>query len=139
MIENVHQHLINELQQSSKTDTIFIIVTVLFNLIVLAVNSGMATSAVSEKANPSDDTILIIFILANVVINGVALNALFTGKNTRKKLLNGLITMYQDMKVDKYYERRLLNNYSKRYWAFTVVIICLALLAVIVPLVIRLF
>lgn len=139
MIEKVHQHLIKELQQSSKTDTIFIVTTVLFNMIVLGVNSGLASSAVSEKANPSDDLILVTFILASLVINLVALKALFTGKNTRQKLINGLLSMYRDMEVDKYYDSLLLNNYSKRYHSFTVVIGCLATLGIVVPLIIRFY
>ncbi len=138
MIEKVHQHLIKELQQSSRTDTIFIVTTVIFNMIVMGINAGLASSAVSEKAKASDDLVLGVFILTSVIINIVALKALSTGKNTRQKLLNGLLTMYRDMKVDKYYEVSLLNNYGKRYQSFTVVIGSLAVLATIVPLIIRL-
>lgn len=138
MIEKVHQHLIKELQQSSRTDTIFIVTTVIFNMIVMGINAGLASSAVSEKAKASDDLVLGVFILTSVIINIVALKALSTGKNTRQKLLNGLLTMYRDMKVDKYYEVSLLNNYGKRYQSFKVVIGSLAVLATIVPLIIRL-
>ena len=137
MIEKVHQHIINELQQGSRTDTIFIITAVVFNLIVLAVNSGIASSGASEKPHTSDDAVLIIFILLVVIVNLVSIRALFTGKKTRALLTNGLISMYLDNQVDKYYPSSLLENYNKRYMSFSIVILCIAFIAIIVPLVIR--
>jgi len=137
MIEKVHQHIVNELQQSSRTDTIFVVTAVLFNLIVLAINSSVASSAASEKASSSDDFVLIVFIIMAIIVNSIAVAALYTGKNTRNKLLQGLLSMYRDNEVDKYYDSSLLNNYGKRYFLFTSVILCLAITSIIVPLVIR--
>jgi len=137
MIEKVHQHIIDELQQSSRTDTIFVITAVVFNLIVLAINSAVAGNAVSEHAKASDDFILSVFILMTLVVNIIAIRALSTGKNTRGKLLQGLISMYKDNNVDKYYDISLLSNYDKRYFSFTVVILSIAATAIVVPLVIR--
>lgn len=139
MIEKVHQHILDELNQSSRTDTIFVITAVLFNLIILAVNSGVATSAVSENAKSSDDFLIVIFIFMNLIVNGIAIAALTTGKNTRNKLLLGLFNMYKDNNVEKYYDMSLLSNYSKRYVLFTAVLICLAAVAIIVPMSIRFF
>ena len=42
MLKEIHQHIVQELQQSSKTDTIFVIAAVLFNLTVLGINWGVA-------------------------------------------------------------------------------------------------
>lgn len=139
MIEKVHQHILDELNQSSRTDTIFVITAVLFNLIILAVNSGVATSAVSENAKSSDDFLIVIFIFMNLIVNGIAIAALTTGRNTRNKLLLGLFNMYKDNNVEKYYDMSLLSNYSKRYVLFTAVLICLAAVAIIVPMSIRFF
>ncbi|MBA7606344.1 hypothetical protein ES703_13492 [subsurface metagenome] len=36
MIERVHEHVIAELQQNTRTDTIFIVTAILLNLIILA-------------------------------------------------------------------------------------------------------
>ena len=138
MIEKVHEHIINELQQSTRTDTIFVVTAVLFNLIVLGINSAVAGNAVSEHAKASDDFILSIFILMTLVVNIISIRALATGKNTRGKLLQGLLSMYKDNQVDKYYDAALLSNYDKRYFSFTVVILCMAMTSVVVPLVIRL-
>ena len=38
MLSDLHQHVVSELQQSSKTDTVFVISAVLFNLVVLGIN-----------------------------------------------------------------------------------------------------
>lgn len=138
MIEKVHEHIVNELQQSTRTDTIFVVTAVLFNLIVLGINSAVAGNAVSEHAKASDDFILSIFILMTLVVNIISIRALSTGKNTRGKLLQGLLSMYKDNQVDKYYDAALLSNYDKRYFSFTVVILCMAMTSVVVPLVIRL-
>ncbi len=137
MIEKVHQHIVNELQQSSRTDTIFVITAVLFNLIVLGINSAVAGEAVSEKPSSSADFVLIVFLLMLIVVNSIAIVALYTGKYTRNKLLQGLLSMYRDNEVDKYYDSTLLTNYGKRYFLFTAVILCLAVTSVIVPLFIR--
>lgn len=137
MIEKVHQHIINELQQGARTDTIFVLTAVLFNLIVLAVNSGVAGSAVSDKPQTSDDVILIIFIFLIIMVNVVSIRALSTGKKTRTLLIQGLLSMYRDNQVDKYYDASLLENYDKRYLSFSIVILCIALIAVAVPLTIR--
>ena len=137
MIEKVHQHIINELQQGARTDTIFVLTAVLFNLIVLAVNSGVAGSAVSDKPRASDDVILIIFIILIMIVNVVSVRALYTGKKTRILLLQGLLSMYRDNQVDKYYDSTLLANYDKRYLSFSIVILCIGLIAVVVPLAIR--
>ena len=137
MIKKVHQHIMNELQQSSRTDTIFVVTAVLFNLIVLAINSSVAGSAASEKASSSDDFVLIAFIFMAIIVNSISIVALNAGKNARNKLLQGLLSMYRDNEVDKYYDFSLLADYGKRYFLFTAVVLCLGIISVIVPLVIR--
>jgi hypothetical protein len=139
MIDKVHQHIMEELQQSSRTDTIFVLTAVLFNLIVLGINSAIAGNAHSPNAKASDDFILLVFILITIIVNFISVKALATGKNTRGKLLQGMISMYKDNGVDKYYDGSLLLNYNKRYFSFTMVIISLAFTAIIVPIIIRLF
>ena len=138
MIEKVHQHIISELQQSSRTDTIFVVTAVLFNLIVLGINSAVAGNALSKNPNPSDDFVLTIFIIMSIIVNSVAIIALLTGKNTRNQLLKGLISMYRDKDVDKYYDSSLLKNYGTRYFFFAIIILSLAITSIAVPLIIRL-
>jgi hypothetical protein len=73
----------------------------------------------------------------SLLLNGVAVTALVFGMRTRRTLLSGLVAMYQDNEVDKYYDPALLSNYDVRYLLFAGVIVTLALTAIIVPLIIR--
>ena len=52
-------------------------------------------------------------------------------------LLGGLVAMYRDNGVDKYYDPSLMSNYGIRYLLFTGVIATLAITAIIVPFIIR--
>ena len=138
MLEKVHQHIVSELRQGARTDTIFVVTAVVFNLIVLGINSAVAGDAASQRGDSStNDLILTVFIVMTLLVNGIAVAALYVGKQTRSKLLRGLLTMYRDNDVDKYYDSSLLANYDRRYLLFTGVIFCLAITAIVVPLIIR--
>lgn len=141
MLKEVHDHITNELAQGARTDTIFVITAIVFNLVVLGINSGIASSAnnpYDTDSNLSQDILLVVFMILLLLVNGIAIIALSVGKQTRQKLLNGLVEMYKDNEVDKYYDLALLGNYNVRYMLFTGVILCLGVTAVIVPLIIRL-
>ena len=137
MLKQVHDHISSELQQNARTDTIFVVTAIVFNLIVMGINSGVAGEAASTNANSSNDLILIIFIIMSLLINSIAVTALNFGKKNREKLIRGLLDMYQDNDVAKYYDESLMAAYGKRYLLFTGVIISLALTGIIVPLIIR--
>ena len=137
MLKQVHDHISSELQQNARTDTIFVVTAIVFNLIVMGINSGVAGEAASTNANSSNDLILIIFIIMSLLINSIAVTALNFGKKNREKLIRGLLDMYQDNDVAKYYNESLMTGYGKRYLLFTGVIISLALTGIIVPLIIR--
>ena len=62
---------------------------------------------------------------------------MFFGRQTRKKLLRGLLAMYHDNDVERYYDASLLSNYGKRYLLFMGVILALAATSIAVPLIIR--
>ena len=138
MLEKIHQHIVSELGQGARTDTIFVVTAVAFNLIVLGVNSGVAGGATEQDTYSAvNDVVLVAFIIMLIFVNIISVTALSVGKQTRHKLLNGLLAMYSDNDVDKYYDTSLLTNYDKRYTLFTGVILCLAATAVVVPLIIR--
>jgi len=128
MLERVHQHIIEELQQNTRTDTIFIITSILLNLLTLAVNSSIAQG---KSANRT--IVMLIFVILTIVVNLVVIVGLLKGKQTRSKLLSGLIKMYKDQGVDGYYDSSLLSNYSTRYNLFILVIVVIGLIAIIVP------
>ena len=135
--ELVHEHIVKELSESSRTDTIFVLTAIVFDLIVLGVNSAVAAAAVEEDNTTTYDLILAVLGVVTVLLNVVAVTALTLGRRTRRMLLNGLVAMYRDNQVDKYYDASLMSNYGVRYLLFAGVIGTLAVTAVIVPLIIR--
>jgi len=137
VLKEIHEHIVSELQQNARTDTIFVVTAVVFNLVVLGINSVVAGEAASANANPSNDLILAVFIVMSLLVNGIAVMALNYGKQSRSRLLGGLLAMYQDNDVAQYYDSSLLTSYGKRYLLFTGVIVCLALTSIVVPLIIR--
>lgn len=139
MLKEVHEHILTELQQSSRTDTIFVMAAVIFNLVTLGINWGVAEPDRNQVHSSSDDIVLSLLIAATVLINLFVIRALLTGRDTRKKLLQGMVTMYRDNKVDKYYDDSLINSYGLRYKLFVAVLLVLALIAIFVPLMMRIF
>lgn len=134
MIEHVHKHITTELQQNTKTDIIFILAAIILNLITLAINSGF-----TEKSR-TDDTFLIVmflFVVLIVLVNTVAIFGLLKGKQTRSMLINGLVQMYKDKGVDKYYDSTLLGNYNTRYNLFILVVVFTGIISILVPFIIR--
>lgn len=134
MIEHVHQHITSELNQNTRTDTIFILTAILLNLITLAINSAFAEGS---RENTSDLTIMFIFVCLIVVVNIVVIFGLLKGRQTRAKLISGLIRMYKDKEVDKYYDESLVSNYNVRYNLFILVVITTGIIATVVPFIIR--
>lgn len=134
MIEHVHNHITSELQQNTKSDIIFILSSILLNLITLAVNSGMVEKS---RTDNSALTVMFVFVFLLVVVNIVVIFGLMKGKETRMKLINGLISMYKDQNVAKYYDETLLSNYNVRYNLFILVVICTGVIATIVPFIVR--
>ena len=133
MIERVHNHIITELQQNTRTDTIFIITAILLNLVILATNSIMAT----DDHSTTTTIVMILFVCLLVVVNTVVIFGLLKGKQTRVKLINGLLKMYKDQNVEGYYDASLLTNYNTRYNLFILVVVFLGLIAIVVPFITR--
>ena len=134
MIEKVHQHIVNELQQGARTDTIFMVTAVLFNFIILGFTLAIAANPISENAKQSDHSVIMVLLVMTIMINIIVNVALLTGKNNRNKLLGGLLAMYRDNQVAKYYDSSLLFGYGKRYLLFTAVLICLTVTIILVAL-----
>ena len=132
MIERVHEHIVAELQQNARTDTVFILAAILLNLLALGVNSGVASG------RDNDVTMWIVFftfVCLVIVVNVVAEIGLIKGRQTRMKLLAGLLKMYKDKGVDGYYDASLLSNYNTRYNLFLLTVVVTGLIALVVPLV----
>ncbi len=137
MLGQVHDHVIRELGDSSRTDTIFVLTAIVVNLIVLGVNSSVSVAATAEESTATYDLILAVFIALTFLLNAIAVAALILGRRNRRMLLEGLVAMYRDNEVDKYYDPSLMSNYGTRYLLFAGVILTLAVTAIVVPFIIR--
>jgi len=129
MIERVHEHIISELKANTITDTIFVIIAIFLNLLTLGVNSLVA----SGRGNGTMTIIMFTFVALLLVVNLVAELGLIRGRETRKKLLSGLIKMYQDQGVEGYYDSSLLSDYNTRYNLFMLAVLFTGLIALIIP------
>jgi len=132
MIERVHEHIITELQQNTRTDTIFILTAILLNLLTLGINSAVASGS---NKDTTTWIVFFTFVCLVIVVNFVVIIGLLKGKQTRIKLINGLLKMYKDQGVEGYYDASLLSNYSTRYNLFLVAVVFTGLIAIVVPLV----
>ena len=129
MIERVHEHIISELKANTITDTIFVIVAIFLNLLTLGINSGIA----SEGGDVTTTIIMFTLVALLIVVNLVAEVGLIRGRQTRIKLLNGVIKMYKDQGVEGYYDPSLLGDYRTRYNLFMLAVLFTGLIALIVP------
>jgi hypothetical protein len=134
MLEHVHNHITKELEQNTKTDIIFILSSIALNLITLAINSGMVEKSRTES---SILAVMFLFVLLIVLVNTVAIFGLIKGRQTRQKLISGLLRMYRDQDVIKYYDETLLGNYNVRYNLFIMVVVCTGVIATAVPFILR--
>jgi hypothetical protein len=129
MIEQVHKHIISELGTNSRTDTVFVLTGVILNLLVLGINSGIASG------DPDATTIIIMLALVAllIVVNLIVEFGLIRSRQSRLKLLNGLIKMYKDQGVAEYYDQSLLSDYRTRYNLFMFGVLSIGIVALIIP------
>ncbi len=133
MIERVHEHLISELGTNTRTDTIFVLTAIILNLIILLANS------IISAEGTGDTTTIVMFTLVALllVVNFVAEFGLIRGRQTRAKLLNGLLKMYKDQGVEGYYDPSLLSDYRTRYNLFMLTVLFTGLIALVIPFIVR--
>lgn len=134
MIERVHEHIIEELRTNTKTDTIFILAAIILNLLSLGINSGLASSGSRET---NINIVMFTFVALIIVINLVAEIGLIRGRQTRAKLLAGLLKMYKDNGAEGYYDVSLLGNYNTRYNLFMLTVLFTGVIALVIPFIIR--
>jgi hypothetical protein len=134
MIEKVHDHIISELQQNARTDTVFILTAIFLNLISLGINS-----AISSNSRTNTNLFIVMFILVALVlvVNFIVIFGLLKGKQTRYKLISGLLKMYKDQNVDGYYDSTLLINYNVRYNLFIFAVVFTGVVAIAIPFIVR--
>lgn len=144
MKERIHEQISNELKQATKADLVTIIVTLLVTFPLAGVAVGTAFSSVSTSfmsisgRTPEVSAISVVVfwfcIIAIVVINLYAVLALMQNKARRAKLNEGLMELYKDEGMDKYYDGSIFKSYETRYNTYAVIVGAVGALSVIVPL-----
>ncbi|MGC9350183.1 MAG: hypothetical protein ACP5JG_18730 [Anaerolineae bacterium] len=141
MLHEIHDHINQEVRINTRTDTIFVVTAIVFNFIMLGVSSALATEAsesLREGGGTTSAIVLAINFTISILVNGVAVTGLLTGRATRKMLSQGLLKMYQDTEVSQYYHPSLLTNYMRRYVMFVAIIGILGVASILIPLVVLL-
>jgi hypothetical protein len=136
MIERVHEHLLNELNTNTRTDIVFVLAAIALNLLTLGVNSAIAGGGNAQR-DATATIVMFTFVALLIVVNIVAEIGLIRGRQTRIKLLTGLVKMYQDQGVAGYYDPSLLGDYRIRYNLFMLVVLFTGLIGMIIPFIIR--
>lgn len=72
MLEQVHKHIISELQQNTRTDIIFIITAIFLNLLALGINAATA-----ERSQEDTSLLIVMFIVLILEIVLIAANINF--------------------------------------------------------------
>ncbi|RLC96803.1 MAG: hypothetical protein DRI46_13540 [Chloroflexi bacterium] len=132
MLEKVYDHIIMDIKQNTRTDTIFIIVALVLNFISLGIGSGIAS-----EDGPASAWMMVTLTTLVIVVNLVVIFGLLKGKDTRSKLIDGLLKMYKDQNVDQYYDSSIVSNYDKRYLLFIIAVVCTGLTAIVIPLILK--
>ncbi|MCK4515292.1 MAG: hypothetical protein KAU31_08545, partial [Spirochaetaceae bacterium] len=68
-----------------------------------------------------------------IVVNTVVVLGLRRGRQTRRKLLSGLLRMYADHNVAGYYDASILESYDTRYNLFTIAVLFTGIVSIAVP------
>ena len=129
MKEQIHAHLLKEMEQASKGDTVFVICAVLFNLVVLAVNSAVAIGK-------SQLSVLVfsIFMLGSVLVTVSAIVALRNASKACNIYRESLLWLYQSEGVDKYWPTQLNSANKVRFILYYLIVLFTAFMAVCIPL-----
>ncbi len=132
MIELVHNHITTEMQQNARTESIFVLTAVVLNLIFLAINSALAV----DKEATRTILILVVNYILVVIVNYVAWAGLKHGKGIKDRLLSGLVQLYKDNAVEKYYDVSLLDSYASRFKLLLMAVAATGFSTIAVPLII---
>jgi hypothetical protein len=147
MKDRLHGEISAELEQTTKTDKTTIIVAIVLNFIFLFANMGFASGVWSlnyDYQNPNSVTTstelnlnllaaFLILIGVTITFNIFVIQALGKGVERRVKLTEGLVKMYQEEGLDKYYDPSIIQGYRARYSLYKNIVIILGFLAVTIP------
>jgi hypothetical protein len=130
MIEQLHSHLLKDMEQAGKEDTTFVLSAVFFNIMVLAVNS-----AVVQGESPSSTAIFIIFTFGSLLVTSSALAAIRNASKACAIYHNALMNIYEENSVAKYWPKELSKNAGTRLRLYMLIVSITGLIAILIPLI----
>jgi hypothetical protein len=149
MKDRLHAEISTELDQTTKTDKTTVIIAIILNLIFMFANMAFAagvwtvnydyrdpaTIITSNQFNFNMFGAFVILIVVTIIFNVIVIQALSRGVERRTKLTEGLVKMYQEEGLDKYYDSSIIEGYKARYSLYKNIVIILGLLALAIPVV----
>ena len=149
MKDRLHGEISAELEQTTKTDKTTVVVAIVLNIVFLLANMAFASAAWSTNYDYRNDgsfttstefnfslfAAFLILLGVTIVFDFFVVRALSKGVERRVKLTEGLVKMYQEEGLDKYYDPAIIQGYQSRYGLYKNIILIMGVLAVAVPLV----
>jgi hypothetical protein len=149
MKDRLHGEISTELDQTTKTDKTTVVVAIILDLVFLLANMAFASGVwstnydyrdpmivvTSTKFNPSMFGAFLILIVVTIAFNVLVVRALAKGVDRRARLTEGLVKMYQEEGLDKYYDPTIIEGYKSRYSLYKNIVIILGFVALAIPLV----
>jgi hypothetical protein len=149
MKDRLHGEISTELDQTTKTDKTTVIIAIILNLVFMFANMAFAAGVFSVNYDYRDPTTVVtsnqfnfnmfgafaILIVVTIIFNIIVIQALSRGVERRTKLTQGLVKMYQEEGLDKYYDSSIIEGYKARYSLYKNIVMILGLLAITIPLV----
>ncbi|PVV82761.1 hypothetical protein [Dehalogenimonas alkenigignens] len=149
MKDRLHGEISAELEQTTKTDKTTVVVAILLNVVFMLANMAFAAGAWSTRYDYRPDgsyttstemnfSLLAAFLIllgVTIVFDVMVVRALSKGAERRVKLTEGLVKMYQEEGLDKYYDPEIVRGYQSRYALYKNIVLILGVLAVAIPVV----
>jgi len=129
MLKEMHEHLLKELAQNKQVNTIFLILGIAFNLMMLAINSAAQSS--------KDNSFIIIFFILGIIVSVIAITILYKNMQTRNKITNGLYMMYEDNNVSQYFDKSIMKNENLNSKLEIAAIIVTCITSIIIPILLK--
>ena len=146
MKEKIHEQISHELKAATRLDIIITITAIIVSLILFSVSMIFAQGTtdsiygllgLTQKTTVITASVIVMFVsvVANIAVVFCAVRALLKNKKLRAELNEGLVKLYKDSKVDKYYDGSIFKGYETRYNLFASMLIAVGAVSVIAPLV----
>ncbi|APV44952.1 hypothetical protein Dform_01631 [Dehalogenimonas formicexedens] len=149
MKDRLHGEISSELDQTTKTDKTTVIVAIVLNIVFMLANMAFASGAFTNRYDYRPDgsyttspetnvgllAAFVILLVVTIVFNILVIQALSKGVERRAKLTQGLVKLYQEEGLDKYYDSTIVEGYQARYGLYRNIVMIVGLLAVAIPVV----